>query len=153
MRAYAGLALALSGAPGASSALARGLSSDAKSPAEVSRAAALGLGLAGGEGAQGILVGILEGAGGDEVAQGDGYWVLGAAVQGLGLLGDASLVERLGPLTADASWARRAFAVAALGYLVERVPARRVAPRLSEVFRHSDHRLSLSVVRAVQGAL
>ena len=153
VRAYAGLAMALSGTPGAAESLTRSLASSERSPAEVTRTAALALGLVGGAEEVEVLVGLLHERGADGADDGDRFFVLGSAVQGLGLLGDATLVDRLRPLLADPAWARRAFSTAALGYLLEPDPARRAAPRLSELFRHHNWRATLPIARAVQSTL
>jgi HEAT repeat protein len=153
LRAYAGLALALAGAPGSAPDLAGALAEGERPPADVARAAALGLGLAGGAEDVAVLVGVIARHGTAAGEGGERFFLLGAAVQGLGLLGDEDLVDRLRPLLADGEWPRRAFATAALGYLLEPRTENRVAPRLSGIFRHGNFRVALPMARAVQSTL
>lgn len=154
VQAYAGLGLGLSDAPGAAEALSRLLRSDVPPNASVARASALALGLVGGAEESDLLVAVLRGEAGATGEGADRFFVLGAAVQALGLIADGGAVDRLRPLLDPAMrWERRAFATAALGYLLEPDPAHRVAPRLSEIFRHHDYLVPLPVVRAVQSTL
>jgi HEAT repeat protein len=153
VRAYAGLALGLAAPDGASEALAEAVRGRRGSPADVSRNAALALGLVGGAREADLLVEVLRSeslAGADADGR---YFLMGASVQGLGLIADGDTVGRLEPLLASPRWPPRAFATAALGYLLETDPARRVSPRISGIFRHYNYRVSLPLVRAVQSTL
>jgi len=154
VQAYAGLALGLSEAQGAAPTLARALRAETPPNASVARTAALALGLVGGAEESNLLVAILRGEAGVAPGGSDRFFVLGAAVQALGLIADGGTVERLRPLLDPASpWERRAFATAALGYLLEPDPAHRVAPRISEIFRHHDYLVAAPIVKAVQSTL
>jgi HEAT repeat protein len=154
VQAYAGLALAMTGAPGSAEALADTLRSAEAPPVELARSAALAIGLVGGAREADLLVEVLAGSAGGKDGGAERFFVMGAAVQGLGLIGDGNTVERLKPLLDSRdSWTRRAFATAALGYVLERDPAHRVSPRISEIFRHHDYLLTLPVVKAVQSTL
>ncbi len=154
VRAYAGLALGMTAAPGAAESLVDALLADAPRSAGEARTAALALGLVGGAKEAGVLVSVLGGAGAERLAPGERFFLMGAAVQGLGLIGDGGTVEALRPLLeARRPWSHRAFATAALGYLLEEDPSRRVAPALSTLFRHANHLVPVPVIAAVQSAL
>jgi HEAT repeat protein len=153
VQAYAGLALAMADSPGAAEAFAKVLAAEAPPDASVARTTALALGLVGGAKEADLLVGLLRGRAAGKPAA-DRIFLLGAAVQGLGIIGDGDTVGKLEPLLGAAEpWTTRAFATAALGYLMERDPARRVSPRISGIFRHHNYRASLPLVRAVESTL
>ncbi len=154
VQAYAGLAMAMTEAPGTADALSGALKDAAASGADVARTAALAVGLVGGRKEADLLVEVLLGKAGGRAAGGDRFFVLGAAVQGLGLIGDGDTVGKLRPLLeCRESWQQRAFATAALGYILERDPANRVSPRISGIFRHHDYLMAVPLVRAVQSTL
>jgi HEAT repeat protein len=154
VQAYAGLAMAMTEAPGSAEALATALKGPAAGGADVARSAALAVGLVGGAKEADLLVEVLLGKAGCRATGGDRFFVLGAAVQGLGLIGDGDTVAKLRPLLeCRDSWQQRAFATATLGYILEREPANRVSPRISGIFRHHDYLMAVPLVRAVQSTL
>jgi HEAT repeat protein len=154
VQAYAGLALAMADAPGTAETLAKALTSAAPADAAVARTTALALGLVGGAKEADLLVDVLRGRAGGTREGGDRFFLLGAAVQGLGIIGDGDTVEKLEPLLAAGEpWATRAFATAALGFLLEPDPLRRVSPRISGIFRHHNYLVTLPLVKAVESTL
>jgi HEAT repeat protein len=153
IQAYAGLAMAMAGAPGTADTLAKSLKAESRPQPDVARTAALAIGLVGGAKEADILVGIIKG---DTVGlQGDGakVFLMGAAVQGLGLIGDGDTVKKLKPVLESRQWLERAFATAALGYMLEPKAESRVSPRISEIFRHHNYHQPIAVVKTVQSIL
>ncbi|NUN53741.1 MAG: HEAT repeat domain-containing protein [Planctomycetaceae bacterium] len=100
-----------------------------------------------------LLVDVLAGKVAFQEAESARFFLRGAAVQAIGIIGDAGTVKHLRPLLESRGWEERAFATAALGYLAEPRAEERIAPRLSGIFRHHDYHLSLPLVRTVQGTL
>jgi HEAT repeat protein len=155
VQAYAGLAMALSDAPGACENLRRVFSGDTKVSADVARSVALGLGLVGGSEEVSVLVDVLKSESDRYKSMTDTqrHFLMGTATISIGLIGDASAVERLRPLMESREWRTRAFAVAALGYIMEADANHRVSPRIGDVFRHHNYSTPLTVVRQVQSIL
>ncbi|NUN51548.1 MAG: HEAT repeat domain-containing protein, partial [Planctomycetaceae bacterium] len=153
IQAYAGLALAMTGSPGAVKGLSETLTGDSRPHADVARTTALAIGLVGGAEEAKVLVDVLAGKAAVQQADSARFFLKGAAVQGIGLIGDAESVKLLKPVLESKSWEERAFATAALGYLMEPKAEYRVAPRLSDIFRHHNYHVALPVVKAVQSAL
>ncbi len=156
VQAYAGLAMAMAGTPEALKDLTKVLTDDAKPNNQVARSSALALGLVGGTEEAKVLVAILSGQKANLQTDASRFFLKGAAVQGLGLIGDAESVKLLKPLLAaggQGEWETRAFAAAALGYLMEPEARNRVSPRISEIFRHHNYHLATGVVKQVQSTL
>jgi len=153
VQAYAGLAMAMMDSPTAAADLSRTLTADSRPPADVARSAALAVGLVGGAKEAQMLVDVLTGKVASQAADSARFFLKGAAVQGLGLIGDADSIKALKPVLESKSWEERAFAAAALGYMMEPKLEYRVAPRLSDIFRHHNYHVSLPVVKTVQGNL
>ncbi len=153
VQAYAGLALALSGDASAAADLSKTLTSDSRPHADVARTAALSIGLVGGADEARVLVDVLTGKVAVQQADSARFFLKGAAVQGIGLIGDAESVKLLKPVLESSDWEQRAFATAALGYLMEPKAEYRIAPRLSDLFRHHNYHVALPVVKQVQSAL
>jgi HEAT repeat protein len=153
IQAYAGLALAMSRAPGAADNLGKLLKGDSRPHADIARTAALALGLVGGAKDADILIECIRGSAGGQTADSAKFFLMGASVQGLGLIADGDTVKKLKPLLSATDWQQRAFAVAALGYVLEEKHEHRVSPRISGIFRHHNYHVTLPVVKAVQSSL
>jgi HEAT repeat protein len=155
VQAYSGLALAMAGNSKALDGLAKVFSDETRPNADVARSAALAIGLVGGAKDCDLLIQILNGTVGGQQSDSTKFFLKGAAVQGLGLIGDGDVVKKLKPLLESKEWDQRAFATAALGYVLEPTQENRVSPRISGIFRHHNYRLSGSVpvVKAVQSTL
>jgi HEAT repeat protein len=152
-RAYAGLALAMTGNPKATASISKMFADESRPNADLARSAALAIGLVGGTKECDLLVDILKGSVGGQSADSAKFFLKGSAVQALGLIGDGDTVKKLKPLLESKDWDQRAFATAALGYVLEPAAENRVSPRISSIFRHHNYRLSVPVVKAVQSTL
>ena len=134
VQAYAGLALAMSRAPGAAENLGKLLKGDNRPHADIARTAALALGLFGGGKDADLLIDCIKGSAGGQTADSAKFFLMGASVQGLGLIADGDTVKKLKPLLGATEWQQRAFAVAALGYILEEKHENRISPRISGIF-------------------
>jgi HEAT repeat protein len=130
LQGYAALALGLMGDMGSKEAIRDELS-DTRGKAQLQRPACWALGLLGDRDDVNVLISVLK-------REGPGrHSVRGAAAIGIGLIGDASAVDKLLKIAKrDRNTSNRAFAIAALGCLIDKDPV----PRLPQLFKNTHYR-------------
>jgi len=130
MQGYSALALGILGEVGAKDVIRRELESS-RGKAQVQRPACWALGLLGDRSDVDLLIKVLKFSGTDK------HSVRGAAAIAIGLIGDASAVDKLMKIAKrDRNTSNRAFAIAALGCLIDKD----AVPRLPQLFMNTNYR-------------